>query len=111
AAEGSARTQVAAARDQARALQRGGHADHVGQQLGQRHGAAHGVAPLRLAGRTGATTGAAEAVAVPVALARLASSADCAASQVWMSSGGTSISRRAPSITRANSGAEIQPPP
>src|SRR5690606_10715346 len=106
--EGIARAHVAAVEHQAGDLQWRPYPDHVGLPLRQWHGAGHGVAPPCGAGTVEAT---APGVARPCALARLASSAACAASQVSMSSGGTSISRSAPSITRANSGAEIQPPP
>src|SRR5690606_4072439 len=99
-----ARTHVAAVEHQARHLQRRRYTDHVRQQLRQWHRAAHGVAPRCAAATVDATVAGA---AARFALARLASSAACAASQVSMSSGGTSIRRSAPSITRANNGAEM----
>src|SRR5690606_26627828 len=86
-------TDRAAVLHQAGHDQPGGNAGNVGEQLRERHLPAHCAPPV------------AGIAAPPAARARLASSAACAASQVSMSSGGTSISRSAPSMTRANSGA------
>src|SRR5690606_41135945 len=79
-------------------------AGHVRQQARQRDGgrvaACHGCAPLSAApsGSTGAASSGPRFLA-------------CAAIQVSMSSGGTSISRSAPSITDLNTGAAVAPPP
>ena len=46
----------------------------------------------------------------PLALLRFTSASACAASQVSMSSGATSIRRSAPSMTFLNTGADTSPP-
>src|SRR5690606_37920091 len=85
----------------------------VGQQARQRHRAAHGMPPAIGGGRgESITSGSSIAFGSGGTSAwRLASPLAWAASQVSMSSGGTSISRSAPSMIRWNTGADTQPPP
>src|SRR3546814_10702313 len=88
--EGIARRDRAAVEHQAGDRQLRWHGGHVGKQPRQRHRAAHGWPP------------AGAGFPIPCFFNTLA----CAASQVSMSSGGTSISRSEPSMTLWNSSEE-----
>src|SRR5690606_36170137 len=102
--EAVAGAHLAAVEHQARHLERGRHALDVGQQLAQAHAGAHWRTPAPASGgRDAVARGAAPARSFSCCLA-------CSASQVSMSSGGTSISRSAPSITFWNTGPATAPP-
>ena len=81
----------------------GRHAIDVRQQFRQRHRARHGATSRRSATSTDGATCATPGVS--------ACAFACAASQVSMSSGGTSISRNVPAMTSLNTGAATAPPP
>src|SRR5690606_29569165 len=102
--EAVAGTHRAAIEDQARDLQRLRDAGDVGKEFAQGHAAAHWRPPGAGAAATpAAVRGALRARAASCWLA-------CCASQVSMSSGGTSIRRSAPSMTLLNTGADTKPP-
>src|SRR5690606_15844076 len=85
----------------------------VGQQAGKRHRPAHGrpPAPAIAGGRVGSSAPGSSIASGSGGTAawRLASPLAWAASQVSISSGGTSITRNASSITARNTGPDTRP--